>query len=266
MKKVSIQLIFFLLFNYTINAQIPFTLSNSIIFIPSGKSNLTTGENYYIDNSFDNQIAINIYYKSSTLDFKELSTYGLGSEYKVSDRFQLYLGFGYFGFDLMNEMNITSALSFNFDLLCIGLSAQYNRALIRDFSSEGIFSFDAFGMVSFDDISFGFLVNNINQAQYSDYKKTLHQRSIFTIGYDISEEISADIGTVIIINSKSSLLLSTKYQPIKEFAVNLKYLTNNQRIILGLLIIPSNWLKLNFFFTHQEIFGADYSLINQIEW
>lgn len=266
MKKVSINLIFLLLSVNIINAQVPFSLSNNTIFTPSGKSIITSGENYYINQPNRNNHSLNIYIKGSALDFDELATYGISVNYPISDQFQLYLGCGYFGFDLMNELNVTSAISLILDNLCLGMSGQYNRVFIKDFSSEGIFSFDLFGKVFSDNFSVGFLVNNINQAQYSNYENTINQRAIFSAGYDISEQFSADVGTVIIINSKSSLLFSAKYRPTEELAINLKYLANNQRITFGLAITPINWIALNFFFTHQEIFGTDYYLINQIDW
>lgn len=266
MKKFPIILFFFFLFVFCINAQIPFSLSNSFNFVPSGKSNITTAESYYITHSEENENTINLYYKNSILGYEELATYGLSGNYVLSERLQLYLGFGYFGFDLMNELNVTSAISFNSENLSIGLAGQFNRAFIRDFSSEGIFTFDLFGKVFTDDFSIGFLLNNINQAQYSNYKNTIQQRAIFSLGYEFSEQISADIGTEIIINNKSTMLFGAKYQPVEELALNMKFFPNTNKITFGLSITPINWIKMNFFFNHQQLFGSDYYFINQIKW
>lgn len=266
MKKVAFQSILLLLCFNLINAQVPFSLSNSTIFVPSGTSVITSSENYYMNYSNHNTNSLTIYLKGSTLGFEELSTYGISGNLGISDHFQLYLGSGYFGFELMNEFNITSALSFTFNNLSVGVSGQYNRAYIKDFSSEGIFSLDLFGRVYYDDFAIGFLLNNINQAHYANYINTINQRAIISFGYDISNQIAADIGTIILINSKSSILLSAKYKPIEELALNFKYLSNIQKVNLGLSISPINWIKINFYFTYQEIFGLDYYLINQINW
>lgn len=266
MKKILILLNFFLFFNKLINAQIPFSLSNSTIFIPSGKSIISDAENYYISYADNNKNSINIYYKSSTLGFEELSTYGIGGNFRLLNQFQLYFGLGYFGFDLMNELNVTTSVSVLIDYLSLGISGQYNRAIIKDFFSEGIFSCDIFGKVFTDNYSIGFLISNINQAKYSNYENTIHQRAIFTAGYDINQQISTDIGTIIVFNSGSSLLLSAKYRPIEEMSLNIKYLFKNNKLTMGLSLTPTNWITLNIFFNHHEIFGSDYNIINQIYW
>ncbi len=266
MKKVSITLILIFLYPNFINAQIPFTLSNSVIFIPSGKSVLANGENYYLSILENGSNSFNFYYKGSVLGFRELSTYGISGGYQISEYFKLYLGSGFFGFDLMNEFNVTSSLLLNLENLSLGIAGQFNRAYIKDFTSENLFSFDLFGKLHYDYFSMGFLINNINQSQYSNYENVINQRAVFSLGYEFSDQIAADIGTVIVINSKSSVLFGAKYSPVKEIAVNLKYLTNNQRIDLGIAFFPIEWFKLNFFFTHQPVFGMDYCIINEINW
>lgn len=266
MKKVSIQVILFLVIINYINAQIPFSLSNGRIFIPSGQSILNSSENYYIITQKNDFNELNIHYQSSLLGFDELATLGLGFNLKFTDNFNMYIGGGYFGFELMNELNLTSAIAINFDNLSLGIAGQYNRAYVKDYAAENLFSLDMFAKIHFDDFAVGFLINNISQSQYSNYENTIPQRVIFSVGYIFTENISADIGSIILINGKSSLLCGAKYSPFKELALNIKYLNQNDSIILGLALSPISWLTMNFYFSHQATFGSDYCLINQFKW
>lgn len=266
MKKVSIPVILFFIIINIINAQIPFSLSNSVIFIPSGKSILNSSENYYLNTLDNDNNHLNLYYQASQLGFDELSSLGVGTNIKVTDYFDIYLGGGYFGFELMNEMNITTAAAIKFEHLSLGIAGQYNRAFVKDYSAENLLSFDLFGRINFDDFAIGFLINNINQTQYSNYENTITQRAIFSVGYRFLEKFSADVGSIILINSKSTILFSAKYEPFEELAINFKYLNQNDRIILGLALTPISWLTINFYFSHQTTFGTDYSIINQIVW
>lgn len=266
MKIVSVVFKLFFISTIIINAQVPFTLSNSIIFIPSAKSILSNSENYYVQGLNNTSNTINLYYQSSRMGFQELATVGIGAGFKIDENYQVYFGIGHFGFELMNELNITSAFSINTDNLELGISGQLNRAYIKNFLAENLLTVDIFGRVYFEDFSIGFVLSNLNQAGYANFENTVTQKAIFSVGYDITKQFSADLGTIILINSKSSVFFSGKYTPMDKFAINFKYLFKLDKTNIGLLLKPLKWLNLNIYFTHQQPFGNDYLLLNQIDW
>jgi hypothetical protein len=256
--KILIILFIYFFLTYEINAQVPFSLSNSYHLIPSNNSALLNSENLYLifpDSSVNNFVSLK--YQMSKLNFSELAISSVLFGKQVFDDYYLSSGAGYFGFDLMNELNVNLALSRNFGNVGLGVNAQYNRIYFKDFSNENLFIFDLFGKIRFSQVDFGFLLNNINRAHFSNYDKTIPQRAVFSVGFPIFDKVKNDFGAVLLLDYSNAFFYSIKYEPFDWFAMNAIYYSDPQEITAGLSLSPINQLSLNFYTDYNPIFGYD---------
>lgn len=263
MKKVC-YLLFFILLDYISYAQIPFTLINNILVIPSSKISFNGFENSNLNFEDAPNISLEILYQTSQLGFDELSLKAISGSYLLSNSSKLITSAGYYGFDLMNEFNISIGYIHNFDKLSLGISTQMNSLRIKDYSEEKIIIGDLYGKVDLGDISIGFLLNNISQSHYANYSKTIYQRAIFSGSWEITEQIAIDLGSVVLINSQSTIFGNVTYKPSKFLGTSLQYIHNPQKIKFAVLLVPIDWLKLNLSFIYQPIFGTDSRIVNII--
>ncbi|GEM_PF-1189250 len=257
--KILIILFIFFFLTYGINAQVPFSLSNSYHLIPSNNSTLSNSENLFLifpDSSVKNFVSLK--YNSSKLNFNELAISSALLGKYVYDEYYLTTGVGYFGFDLMNELNVNLALSRNFGNVGIGVNAQYNRIYFKDFSNENLFIFDLFGKIRFSQVDVGFLLNNINRAHFSNYDKTIPQRAVFSVGFPTFEKVKNDFGAVLLLDYSNAFFYSIKYEPFDWFAMNGIYYSNPQEITAGISLSPINQLSLMFYTDYNPLFGYDF--------
>ena len=266
LKILKILFIYFVL-TCEINAQVPFSLSNSYHLIPSNNSLLSNSENLYIifpDSSVKDFVSLK--YQMSKLNFSELAISSVLFGKQVFDDYYLSSGAGYFGFDLMNELNVNMALSRNFGNVGIGVNAQYNRIYFKDFSNENLFAFDLFGKIRFSKVDVGFLLNNINRAHLSNYDKTIPQRAVFSAGFPILNNVKNDFGAVLLLDYSNAFFYSIKYEPFEWFSMNAIYYSNPQEITAGFLLTPLSKFKLMFYTDYNPKFGYDLRFSNAWEF
>lgn len=246
--------IFFSLLQVSISQSI-----NTVPHIPNIVSSISISD--YEQNPaktlYNQRNNIALCYTPSAFGLSELNQNSLIATYGDSNLVHLARINGSFG-NLFTYTNVSYSIAYNlFDSFAPFISMNYSYLKIKDHNDFGSLTFDIGGILELDkNLKFGFSISNLLNSSLETNPDFAKQNATFGLQYSFTNDFSMRLGTQIILESHSGLILGF----IKDFddliKLGLSYLTEPEMIEANISFKSISNLRILYNLNYHNQLGA----------
>lgn len=195
----------------------------------------------------------------STSGLKELNTVNLDLNYHPINNLATGLRINSLNNELFNKYSISSGISYIYYNTSITGFVDFNNIKIKNYSSSNYIAFGLSGELNFDEVSAGFVLNNLNKGRFIDSSISNDNFLLLYLNYAVLDNLKLTLGFFQEFSKVQSFNFGLEYKPIEMINMYLGYNLNPKIISYGINIRPIRNFGLNINYLYHTLIGLEQS-------
>ncbi len=191
----------------------------------------------------------------------ELSSASLYSRVNIIDNAFFGVNAQVLGQDLYNEFSLNTSFAYDFKNFFIGVSCEYDRIKIKNFSNEARLIANIGGIVRINEyLTSGFSLKNLRGRGFGGDSESALRQGFFGVGINVDESFKCGVDAIINFEHNSGLALSAKYIILNLISVKAAFLTNPRIMDFGVSLRAFGGFNLYSYLSYHDELGFDKKL------